>query len=101
MSADKGAMDLYPVYDPMVACRTLDGEAVVVHSRTRRLHVLDPVATFIWDACSAGDRNVGEVVSALVEEFEVDRDTAERDVREFLDELAREKLVRLQEIPAS
>ena len=101
MSASKGPMDLYPAYDPMVACRTLDGEAVVVHSRTRRLHVLDEVGTFIWDAVSQGDRTVTEVVDHLVTEFDVDRTTAERDTREFLDELSREKLVRLQESPAA
>ncbi len=93
-------MDLYPVYDPMVACRTLDGEAVVVHSRTRRLHVLDEVGSFIWEAFSKGDRTVGQVIDSLVQEFEVDRPTAERDTRQFLEELSREKLVRLQESPA-
>ncbi len=30
MSAEKGPLDVYPVYDPMVACRSLDGEAVIV-----------------------------------------------------------------------
>ena len=101
MSAENGPTDLYPVYDPMVACRTLDGEAVVVHSRTRRLHVLDEVGTFIWEALSRGDRTVGQVIDDLVEAFEVDRTTAERDTREFLAELSREKLVRLQESPAA
>lgn len=101
MSGALGPMDLYPVYDPMVACRTLDGEAVVVHSRTRRLHVLDTVGTFLWEAFSQGNRTVAEVVDALVKEFEVDQATAERDTQQFLEELSREKLVRLQEKPAA
>ena len=101
MSVDLGPMDLYPVYDPMVSCRTLDGEAVVVHSRTRRLHVLDKVGTFIWETCSQGDRTVAQIVQSLVSEFDVDLPTAERDAREFIEELSREKLLRLQESPAA
>ncbi len=91
----------YPVYDPMVACRTLDGEAVIVHSRTRRLHVLDEVGTFIWEAFSDGDRTVGQAVEAVCGEFEVDAETAHRDIREFLESLLAEDLVRLQDQPAT
>ncbi len=101
MTTQPGPLDQYPVYDPMVACRTLDGEAVVVHSRTRRLHVLDEVGTYIWEACADGTRTIADIVAGLVEEFEVDRATAERDTREFLDELAKEKLVRLQQDPSA
>ena len=94
-------LDKYPVYDPMVACRTLDGEAVIVHRRTRRLHVLDEVGTFIWETFADGDRTVAQAVDAVCGEFEVDDGTAQRDVREFLDALLAEDLVRLQEQPAT
>ena len=94
-------LDLYPVYDPMVACRTLDGEAVIVHSRTRRLHVLDEVGTYLWEAFERGDQTVSQAIDTLHREFEVDRETAERDVREFIEALLAEALVRLEESPAA
>ena len=94
-------LELYPVYDPMVACRTLDGEAVIVHSRTRRLHVLDEVGTFLWEAFDEGNRTVGEAIEAVHREFEVDLEIAERDVRDFLQALKTEELVRLESQPAA
>ena len=100
MSPGKGPLDRYPVYDPMVACRTLDGEAVIVHSRTRRLHVLDEVGTFIWEAFEPGDQTVRSVIGAVCAEFDVDTETAERDVQDFLATLTDESLVQLVDAPS-
>jgi len=93
-------LDQYPIYDPMVACRTLEGEAVIVHSRTRRMHVLDPVGTFIWESCARGDLTLRQVAEALGESYEVESVEAQRDVLSFVEELQGERLLILQDEPA-
>lgn len=50
------------------------------------LFVLTDVAAFIWDVLPEAD-NEAAIVDAVLAEYEVDRATAEADVREFLAKL--------------
>ena len=63
------------------------GEAAVVTPADSRLHVLNPVATRIWELC---DRTEGIAFDALLdqvlEEFDVDRGVAQTETRSFLDD---------------
>ena len=50
--------------------------------------------TWIWNRLSApGGVAFEQIVVELVQEFAVDRDTADRDVRAFVDELRENRLV--------
>lgn len=53
----------------------------------RNLSILDPVGEFIWRRLEGPGSSFQEVLEAVLEEFDVDRDTASRDIREFLCEL--------------
>lgn len=72
---------------PRTASRVVDGSAVVIVIDRQNLHTLNDVGTLIWE-CADG-RTLSEVVSAVVDEFDVDPDTALRDTRAFVEQLAR------------
>ena len=64
------------------ASRNVNGEALVVLTERRQLHRLNAVGTRVWEICDA--LRVSQIVDAIVTEFEVESDVAERDVCEFL-----------------
>ena len=70
---------------PDIASRTIDGQEVVVVPATRKLQILNEVATRIWELCDG--RTIGEIADAIVEEFEVDRPEAERDAIELVQDM--------------
>jgi len=74
------------------ASRIIEGRAYVILPDQSRLFQLNEVGTFIWDEISR-ERTVQELVKAVCDEFEVDPETAGKDVVEFLGVLAEKKLV--------
>ena len=63
------------------ACRVIDGKAIVITIDQNQLHVLNGVGTRIWGLCDG--RSLNAIVDVIVDEFEVERDRALQDVREF------------------
>ena len=80
------------------AYRTINGEAVVVNLKDSTFHTLNPVATFIWEQAD-GQTKTKQMIEKICQEFEVDRDTAEKDCLEFLGELVSKGLVLLSQNP--
>jgi hypothetical protein len=74
------------------AFREIEGLAYVVDPGTSDLHSFSEVATRIWVLLD-GERTVSQVVDVVVDEFKVDRATAEADTLELLDELLAKGLV--------
>ena len=69
--------------DGRLPWQEIEGRAVVVVPARRELHEMDETATFLWGAL-AKPRSEAELVEALCGEYEVDAETAVRDVRGFL-----------------
>ena len=86
-------MDMKPVkVREDVVSRVLDGEAVLLDLASGSYFGLNEVGTVVWEEL----RTHGEVAKAVdkvLEEFEVDRETAERDVSELVTELLDKKLL--------
>jgi len=80
------------------AYRIIDGEAVLVNLKDSTFHTLNPVATFIWEQAD-GQIKTEQIIEKICQEFEVDRDTAQRDCLEFLGELLSKGLVILSQNP--
>jgi hypothetical protein len=77
--------------------RELDGEAVVLHVESGMYFGLDVTGTWIWSRLTASrEVPLEQLVGDLVEEFAVERETAERDIREFVEALRANRLVRVQ-----
>ena len=70
---------------PDIASRTIDGQEVVVVPATRKLQILNEVATRIWELCDG--RSVAEITDAIVQEFDVDASEARRDALELVEDM--------------
>jgi len=77
--------------------RTVAGEGILVPVRggmeeLDSLFSFNEVGAFIWQLVTAG-QTVAEIVEAVVDEFEVERDEAERDVLGYLTSLQERSLI--------
>jgi hypothetical protein len=78
---------------PDIASRTIDGQEVVVVPRTRKLQILNEVATRIWELCDG--RPVSRIAETIVDEYEVEREEAQRDVIELVSDMLARGMVRV------
>ena len=93
-------MDLhsYPIPHAQVAAQIVDDEAVIVLADAGEVNVFDPVGTRIWELID-GSRTIQQIIDVVVDEFEVTPEQAQVDVVEFLETLAREKMIVFEESP--
>jgi hypothetical protein len=68
--------------------REIDGEVVILDLRTSRYLNANPVGRLIWQRLANGGATRAELYDAVTENFTVDRPIAERDVDDFVDDLA-------------
>lgn len=76
----------WTISDQAIA-NSVGDEIVVLHLADGTYYGLDPVGVLLWEGLAAGDRP-SLVVERILERFEVDRATAESDLRAFIGELA-------------
>ncbi len=88
----------YPVSHPQVASRVVDGTAVIVLADSGEVSMLNSVGTRVWELVD-GKRSVREIANAIVNEYDVTADVAERDVASFMQLLIDAKAVTLQDQP--
>jgi hypothetical protein len=81
-------------YADRTAFQTLDGLSVVVATRKRMVHRLDEVSTDLWKFLEPG-RTVEELVEYLVSEYDVELETAQTDMLEFVEKLHEEGLLQV------
>ncbi len=62
----------------------------------QRIFTLDPVAEFIWQDMD-GTRRMKDIRDRLLDLFDVGRETADSDIREFIEELLEAELIRRAE----
>jgi len=77
---------------PEVVARRLDRTGVLVHLRTNGVFELNETGIRIWELIAEG-RSHQEIVSQLVQEFEVDAARASAQLDECVDRLRREGLL--------
>ncbi|MGB5161581.1 MAG: PqqD family protein [Thermoanaerobaculia bacterium] len=66
-----------------------DGTGVVLDLGSSRVLALNATGMFLVDEILQGTSTLGDLVEAITTSFEVDPETAENDVRDLLDQLAR------------
>ena len=77
---------------PTTAWRLIEGEAVILSLETKVLRGLNPVGSRVWELID-GQRSVEEIITAIVQEFDVTPQAAAEDVRRFVQELLDKGLV--------
>lgn len=88
--------DIYKKAEKIVV-RKIAGETFLVPvagklADMQRIFTLNTVGEFIWERVD-GQQDVESIISSVTESFEVDRETAEGDVRQFIGELSKEGLL--------
>lgn len=76
----------------------LDGEIVALHVENGTCYGFNSTATCIWRLLER-PRRLGELREALLEEFDVDAGTCDRELRALLDDLAADGLIELPAEP--
>ncbi len=77
--------------DPSIVHRNIAGEAILVPIRRNvadmeSIYTLDEVGAFIWELLN-GQRTVGDIKAAILDEYDVAPEVAEADLVEFLQQL--------------
>lgn len=75
-----------------VASRGFQDETIILDLRSSNYLTTNPAGTVLWRCLERGTTR-SEMVSALLEEFEVDDERAARDVDAFLDDCRRRGLL--------
>jgi hypothetical protein len=73
--------------NPQAPASVIAGEAAVVTPRDSRLHLLDPVATRVWELCSGEGATSLELLDSLLQEYDGPPDEMAADVSELLSQL--------------
>jgi PqqD family protein of HPr-rel-A system len=81
------SMPSYRLREGAVAWRAFDGEGTLLHLDRQEIHAMNAAATVLIERMRGGAVSEEELVARLQEEFEVDEDTARRDVSAFLERL--------------
>jgi hypothetical protein len=86
------------IKDQRSVTREIAGETIIVPVRSGvgdldSIYTLNEVGTAVWRLVD-GRRTVGEIVTAIADQFDVTREQAERDTLEFIEALRSEGLVR-------
>ena len=74
---------MYLTQNCKIAYRIINEEAVIVDPSTSKLYSLNPVATLIWEMASESVC-MEDIVEKILEEFEVEREVAERECQKFV-----------------
>lgn len=80
------------VRSPDQVSAEVDGEEVVLHLESGVYFGLEGVAARVWELL-ASPRTLAELVDRVTEEYAVEREACERDLRRFVGDLEREGLV--------
>jgi hypothetical protein len=65
-----------------------DGTGVLLHLDTKFYYTLNPTAVMAWKALDTGSaESIASIAERMAREFQVDRDTAEKDVRALFHDL--------------
>jgi hypothetical protein len=63
----------------------------------RKISILNPVGEFVWQQLAGEGKTFSELLEAVLGEFEIDLETASRDITDFLDELKENQYLEMEE----
>lgn len=84
-----------PLYTPSknISARIVDGQLIILKPGDDELLRFNEVASSIWSVIEKKPTSIDDLVLYVVEEFEIDPDTADLDIRSFLEEMTSQALI--------
>jgi hypothetical protein len=84
------------IYKPIrrsdLLVREVENENIIYDHTNNAVHSLNITAKFIWDCCD-GSRNLSEIAKEITERFNIDADTAFKDVEGTVKEFKEKHLL--------
>ncbi len=78
-----------------VAFRIVKGEAVMLNPIDNQIHLLNETATYIWLELEK-KHDIKDLLEAICEEFEVERQAAQDDLLRYIDGLNQKGLIEIE-----
>ena len=78
-----------------IVANDIDDEKVMMNVEKGQYYGLDPIGSRVWELIERPIR-VSELIDALAPKYDVDRETCERDVLAFLEELREDGILRVE-----
>ena len=72
--------------------RKIGDEIFIFDRKLSRIHTFNKVGSLIWERLKE-NADVESITNSIIDRFEVDKSTAEKDLTEFIDELEKKKLI--------
>lgn len=79
-----------------LSIRKIHEELFILDRSSSDIHTFNSLGTFIWERLQL-EVAFDELVQAIIENYEIDEETALKDAQEFIQELERKKLVIISE----
>jgi len=84
-------------FSDTVFAQEVDGEMVLLDMNSENYFGLDEVGTSIWQAIEKYEGDLQEVLSDLLEQYDVEEEVLKKDLRSFVDKLVENGLVEVKE----
>ena len=84
--------------DEKVTWRTLERDCILLHLTSGFYYTLNDVGRFLWESFD-GERKLQDIYEEMLEQYEVDPETARKDMSELIDDLMQEGLLKSIEKP--
>ena len=88
----------YIIRNSEVIWRVLDDEIFVINPDGKNVHVLNKVASFIWEL-SEGNTKVSQIVNLVCDRFDISEDVALADTSELVEKMLAKSLIELSDTP--
>ena len=80
--------------DSDVSFQKLEDATVIVHLATGRIHHTNATGSRIWELLASG-QSLEETLQVLLQEFDGPADQLRREMVEFVEQLSKEKMIRV------
>ena len=91
-------LNKYIVRSEGISWRMIDGKAFLLNEEGMKMHLLNKVGSLIWEY-STGGVNIQNIITKIIDRFDVGEDLAQRDAIEFIEKLVDQKILTLCETP--
>jgi hypothetical protein len=86
------ADEVYAASDDVIFSK-VEGETILLHTKSDKAYGLDPTAAYLWDLMSGEGKTRDQLIDDLTDAYAVDRDRAGHDIDRVIDHLSRESLI--------
>jgi hypothetical protein len=88
-----------PMHHPQAASQLFEEQIVIVLADSGQVMVLNDTGALVWQL-SDGQHSLEQICQAVVAEFEVDEETARKDIQALIDQLLEAQALVFEEVPA-